>query len=292
MPTAGIFEFEGVDNGFPFCFESFTSYLKKVNVNNTNITYWTTLSGVNKDNVGTFSEEELAAKFEESRALAMSWYWNLHKALLSGTVIRNGTTSGTDTINNAFAEYIITDYAEDPPVATIDIVTPKERTCIPYYFSETDLDYDYYIRRNYSSSYGFLQTDLRTSKIVLLILDGEPVGFALSNVAPDNQTGAVAINADGPAGSGTSCTVSIGGYSNDKRFPDQYVLEMGYVELDGFHVVAYAEARDGPEGYPIVGTVSLDPLSASCVRTPEKPGEWDVSQSVTITGFELYTYPT
>ena len=66
MPTAESFTALGVGNGFSFC-------PTKVDVSS--YALWTTISGFNQSTGGT----PTAAQIEESRRLAMLWFWNSYE---------------------------------------------------------------------------------------------------------------------------------------------------------------------------------------------------------------------
>ena len=83
MLVAESFTALGVGNGFPFCRieTSGLVQINSINVNSTHWDYWTTASGFNKDSAGS----PTVASIEESRRLAMAWYWNLYKVNGSAT---------------------------------------------------------------------------------------------------------------------------------------------------------------------------------------------------------------
>ena len=86
MPTAESFNALGYGNGFMSC-------LTKVDVSGKN--FWTTLSGVNKDSPTTSD-----ALIEESRRLAMLFYWNSYQ--LNITTYSYQDNSGSIEINDPF----------------------------------------------------------------------------------------------------------------------------------------------------------------------------------------------
>ena len=97
MPEATPFTFDGVYDGFPAEYDGSISPIPSTrSIDISSRSNWTTLSGVNKDNVGTFTSEQLQAKIAESHALACAWLWNLYKVNVS---IYGGFGSSMSDIN-------------------------------------------------------------------------------------------------------------------------------------------------------------------------------------------------
>lgn len=113
MPTADKFTALGAGNGFASC-------VQKLRVSDHD--YWTTLSGVNKDNPAT--NDEL---IKESLDLAMNLFWNL-----------NGVTGGHDGAPNITldldegdfdAAYWVENHGVVPEVIRDENKKPQERVC-------------------------------------------------------------------------------------------------------------------------------------------------------------------
>ena len=92
MPTATKFEAEGVGNGFPSC---------RLEIEVSSYDRWTTFSGVNKDNVGSFDAEQLAEKIHLSHKLAANMYWNAYSMQATASVLSTGGSSSISDVDTS-----------------------------------------------------------------------------------------------------------------------------------------------------------------------------------------------
>ena len=106
MPVATPFSSRGRGNGFTQCFLSLDASVYD---------YWTTLSGFNKDSIGTPSGASIA----ESLQLAMNLYWNIYKINVDGSAVQDFGTAYTATMTSA----------DDTSVSTHARAEPRDRAC-------------------------------------------------------------------------------------------------------------------------------------------------------------------
>lgn len=326
MPTGEKFAFLGAGNGFPRCIDAAHPFLQRVDVGRPNNTYthWTTLSGVTKDNYTTFSDEQLAEKVEESRLLAMRWFWNLHKAEMSVSMDyesgEDGHTNGSWSEHDPTAKYTIDDYNVTPTAESLLDVPPKIRTCIPRdQYTGGGIQYEYAGVQYTDEDAGRLEKMLSSAAINLLTVGDTVMGFSLGSASFASKFNC------GLWAAAPNIEIGVGGYASS--FPRTntstyygYTWEADYVNIDGYDFVAtisgmqydqegtrYELDEDGEivedeNGDPIeitypitaTSTVSFSPLSVTCEQIYEledAPDYEKYTTSISIDGnFEYYTY--
>ena len=130
MPEVAPFTFEGLYDGFPVVFLPTHQARNKMYpfTDDTDVSdydYWTTFSGVNKENVGSLSPEQLQAKIAESHELACAWFWNLYKVNVDVYMGPNGVMSEVNTREHVYdQEYNVIPY--DPLDRRIAIMDEED----------------------------------------------------------------------------------------------------------------------------------------------------------------------
>jgi hypothetical protein len=254
MPTATPFTALGRGNGFPFC-------PSKVNVSTYD--YWTTFSGVNKNNPTTSD-----ALIQESLALAMKFYWNIYSV---------NVTTNTQT-NSENEEYSVSSAIAD--------ATPVERVCGEVGLLSTDTAYDglpvtSVIARPTSIErlYNGVTTD-----------EDNFVGYG----AGRPSGGLTFLDTFAESGFETYASVTIGGYLNE--FPpvpesvyNPFTIDYDYAEIDNFYFVCLAAAFHDPSS--IIGSASASGLTATSTNT-ENLQEFQriTTTNAKINSFDFYTY--
>ena len=175
MRTAESFNALGYGNGFMSC-------LTKVNVSTKN--FWTTLSGVNKDSPATSD-----ALIEESRRLAMLFYWNSYQLNITTYGSYDEAPFGSPTVYDPFPSPTpvainTVDYKWDKSAGAnvAGEFTPKSRVCdiadyeVRYEFDDVSAGIDgevvYFDPSNLVRMYNGVTTD-----------EANFVGFGLGNDA-------------------------------------------------------------------------------------------------------------
>ena len=246
MPVAIPFESEEVDNGFPSCLSiiDVSSYDR-----------WTTLSGVNKDNVGSFTASELEDKIQESLVLAMKLYWNGFSVDAFAQGVFNSdiaTADGADTSASQYDE-------------------PKNRVC--GFASGVNDD-----------SIGSTSASININfRLPTPISNGSTfVGYAASA----EPVSLVGRSAGGPR---TSLFVAGEIISEIPDPSSNHIYDYAYVSVSGFSFVCQAEARRGSTSYTLVADAAN--LNAEVVGTIGGAIGREARCSITSLD-DFYTYPT
>jgi len=245
MPTATKFEAEGVDNGFPSC-------LSDVNV--TSYDHWTTFSGVNKDNVGSFTPEQLEVKIKESLELAMKLRWNGYSldALSTGTY--NGSTFTVEDIDISSSTYS----------------EPKSRVCG---FAGASLS-------DNSVTEGSANLNIFFGNPSRLINSGVFVGYGYGpsfNLAVSNARTAT-----------FRAEVILTGAEETEESPTSVKdIDYDYVELNGINFLCKAEARVQFSS----ASKLADATNLTATASYSGINTVDLEASITADGLDFYTYP-
>lgn len=250
MPVTTPFKTLGAGNGLTACIsDGFTDMA--------NWEYWTTLSGVNPNNVNSFSDEQLQVKIDESRSGVMSLFWNLYK----GQGLAEWTRASTI--------YSVSETSTDD-------VEPRDRVCRNP-FSIPDL--------TASDVRGFMQMNRLFYR---LKYNGKFVGYAANqaqNVQLNRSNSFYYVRTGTPNIVGSSTMAIAGALENAITIPANNIAEAGYVTVGGLHFVGYGVAYDD-EDSGFTGTIDLDNLTTSTINNDRE------EQSTTrIDGFDFYTYP-
>ena len=264
MPIAQKFKALGAGNGFSFC-------PSKRDVSGYD--YWTTLSGVNKDNP-TPSPELIA----ESLRLAMKFHWN------ADSLTCDATTTGTSrsgSISTVKVNYIVTDSSinpDDPVVIEFGPAVPVKRTCIPYYADPIIKTYEYSVYNAEESA------RMGVTSIVAMYDGATFVGYGLGYVETRFQSrGAIEAEAGGNTQLNAGVYAGGYGYTPDNTSNDNF--DAGYVTFEGMELFAYLEAKNRPNVH-VAGTVNLSELSATCVNSA-----WTATATASLDSIDFYTYP-
>lgn len=114
--------------GLPFSTES---------VDVDSLTYWTTLSGYNKDSGADVTDEEIL----ESRALAVKWWWLLHKVTFTGSCSYTSGNYGSGSASLPGTATTVTYGIDDidefltPTQVETGVFSPEDRHCLLSRFS-------------------------------------------------------------------------------------------------------------------------------------------------------------
>ena len=255
MPTADTFTALGTGDGFSVC-------PTVINVNHPMFQDWTTASGFNKDSGGSPSAESI----EESRRLAMHWFWNLHKIEANLSVNWDGTGASV-------GDQIVRDRSDVT-------LTPKDRICEgdDLGFWDYDGDYDY--------------AELFGSAGVCALYSG-PAAYGTYTPNKDDFIGYGIGGAESASYDGDGffeAHVEFGCVTEKTNTGTPWKdvdLKYGTIDLGGqsIHVVKYASATDYYGGGNPIVFVDADALLATT-----DPSGADDTPHVEITGFEAYTY--
>ena len=265
MQTATEFTALGAGNGFSFC-----PFKRDVS----GYDYWTTLSGVNKDNP-TPSPELIA----ESLRLAMKFYWNADSLTCDATT--SGTSSSDGSISTVQVNYVVTDSdvpSPDPPII-IDSgpAVPVKRTCIPHYAYPISKTYDY------SESDGSASAKIQVSEIYSMYNGSTFVGYGLGFVETRFQSRGT-IEAEAGNLSILNAGVYTGGYGYTPANTSNDAFAAGYVTFGGMELFAYVEAKNTPSNPGVVGSVNLSTLSAECAFRS------NTTATASLDSIDFYTY--
>lgn len=247
MQTATKFAALGAGNGFPSC-------LPKVNV--AVYDYWTTFSGVNRDNPSTSD-----ALIAESINLGMKLYWNLYSCVAPTNVTFSSTGSFPD--ESSSVSYL--DVSSHPRAE------PMKRICGWATVSESES----------SSPSG------RTScQLLMRTISGVRMYNGVTTdegnfVGIGHGSSNVVITSGSASGLAVS-RVSIVGYINESTNSGSVVYDYAYVTLSGLHFVCEARA-----GGSTSASANAAGLTASATRSfPSST----LSSTSTITSLDFYTY--
>lgn len=265
MPTATPFKALGAGNGFRSC-------IYKVNVSNYD--YWTTFSGVNKNNPTTSD-----ALIQESLALAMKLYWNL-SGFRANTFYN--TTYGVDT---SVSSATIGVYDE-----VGSAIEPVSRVCNP----NTSLTSGTIASTSDPNGSRLLNSQLKGVLGIVRMYNGDVgdegnfIGYGAGEATPYHTSTTYPFYFVGSyAGTGrlgAGCYVTLGGYM-DEQPVTAFTQKYEYVVVEGsFHFACAAGASNFYE----TPTVIPSSLLAS-VSFQYNNGSIESSQAH-ITGFDFYTY--
>ena len=197
MPPATEFTALGAGNGFPSCTD-------RVNVDTYD--HWTTLSGVNKDNVAGFSASQLEAKIKESLVKAMKLYWNGFSLAFSAEAA--GSTQAASLSN---VDVSLSDFAE-----------PRDRICAGARGTADD-----------GASSVFVDMVLNFSNPARLYDNGVFVGYALS-----------VADSRGYAAGRAYITLSLRQFVEEEMpVGNNEAIDFAYVDVGGMNFVCTAYAR-------------------------------------------------
>jgi len=245
MPTATPFSAFGKGNGLARC-------PQKTNVSFYD--YWTTFSGVNKNNPTPTPE-----LINESLIFAAKLFWNTHKLYCTArTVIDDSTVSVSEVT------------LEDGDGNSVE---PIDRLCG---FSGFKNEADSFSRASLSVNLIAMfngATDDASNFV------GYGSGFVETRFVTSGP-----ISAKSGGNSQLNAEVAIGGYGYTPDNTDNDVFDAGYVTFEGAQWFAYAEAKNRPE-VQASGTVNLNSLYANCVNS-NFPG----SATSKINSLDFYTY--
>lgn len=245
MPTAEPFKCLGVGNGLAKC-------PQKVDISSYD--YWTTFSGVNKNNPTPTPE-----LINESLIFAAKLFWNTHKLYCTARTVLNGSTTSVD-------EVTLEDADGNP-------VEPVDRSC------------------NFSGFKSTVENPNRAQLSVnaISMFDGATddasnfVGYGSSFVETRFVTSGSIVAKSG-GNSQLNAEVAIGGYGYEPDNTDNDVFDSGYVTFEGAQWFAYVEAKNRPN-VNASGSVTLNSLYANCVNS-NFPG----SATSQINSLDFYTY--
>ena len=243
MPIAQKFKALGAGNGFPSC-------VGKLDVSDYD--YWTTLSGVNKDNPDASPE-----LIQESLELAMKLFWNLNG--VTGTLGGGGTAITVDLDEGDFdgATWYNADTAEY--VRGVNKL-PHERACYSEWAASTGFVS--------SDDFGTPSDGVRASgKIYRMYNDGNFVGY-------------------GGAGFGFESIGLFETFALTAARHRDYNDTTSYVDFDGMSFVGYYDAPFIADGYT---TVSISSGTTATVTLSYDSGSSAVAGSLSSPTF--YTYP-
>ena len=243
MPVADKFMSDGVGNGFPFC-------LTKDDVSG--FDHWTTLSGVNKGNVGGFTDEELDEKIQESLVLAMAFYWNGFSVDAYAEAILNSSTSIADGADVTGSAYEL----------------PRDRVCGTASGQSGE---------QVGSS--FADMALFFPKPFIVMNDGVFVGYGVDGIPVSMRASAL-----GPF----TEILLIGALEIEETSSANNVFDYAYVDTNGGSFVCIAHARRGLASSTLIADAAN--MDAEVVR-PDLSRSAKCSIS-TIDTFDFYTYPT
>lgn len=261
MPTADKFTALGAGNGFNNC-----TFKRDVS----NYDYWTTLSGVNKNN-----PTPSPGLISESLRLAMKWFWSTDKLNCTATATNSGSFFEVQ------PNYATIDFS-DPflPVTTErGVASPVDRVCIPSVagdlytqFSKLDLIDSGARAKFYPDS-------------IVAMYDGSTfVGYGLSYVETRGvSSGSMA--AQGGRSSLLNAAVYAGGYGYTPDNTDEEAFAAGYVTFEGMELFAYLEAKNRPT-VNVAGSVNLSSLSATCTNSNLPV----TTASASLDSIDFYTY--
>ena len=245
MPTATEFTALGAGNGLAKC-------PQKVDISSYD--YWTTFSGVNKNNPTPTPE-----LINESLIFAAKLFWNTHNLSCTAETVLNGSTTSVD-------EVTFEDADGNP-------VEPVDRSCNFLGFKSTVEN----------------PNRAQLSVNAILMFDGATddasnfVGYG-SGFVETRFTTSGSIVATSGGNSQLNAEVAIGGYGYTPDNTDNDVFESGYVTFEGAQWFAYVEAKDRPS-VNASGSVTLNSLYANCVNS-NFPG----SATSQINSLDFYTY--
>ena len=247
MPTATKFMALGAGNGFRQC-------PGRINVDNYD--RWTTLSGWSKENEPS-GEAAKAESIAQSRANAMSLYWNHNRVIGNASSTLNSGGSETITVTDATAGV----YNFTPDSSTRDPVPPKDRVCRNPSLSAQEIK----VMVSRPSAKCYFQSF--TQHISRMYYNGDFIGY-----------GSGGGTFKGYAKVFSGVVVELRSYMDESISPSH---DEAYVEISGLHYVceAIGENKDASlltasnSGSGFVGGVA---------------STW--SSAVTITSLESYTY--
>ena len=276
MPIAEPFTALGHGNGFPFTRTETGGLVQTncINVNSTHWDYWTTASGFNKNSSGSPTAESI----EESRRLAMAWYWNLYKV--------NGTATYDDII---FAANI-TEVNSENHAVTGSPMPPKKRANIT---NDNALNTTNNVTTHFyqDDGSGDISTYIEADAMVTMLYRG-PVTTAQGYTpnVNDEFIGFGIGRAEAAASDSSKFETSFAGVSS-ARFHTNASLPLsvsdhkyGTISLGNnlIHVVKYAYADNMQNFEGPNPTANAETLTAS------SNGEYAVAAN--IASFESYTY--
>ena len=247
MPTATAFTALGAGNGFRQC-------PTRIDVDPYDM--WTTLSGWSKENEPS-SEAAKAESIAQSRANAMSLYWNHNRVIGNASSTLNSGGSETITVTDATAGV----YNFTPGSSTKSPVPPRDRVCQNPSLSAQEIE----VMVSRPSAECYFQSF--TQNIARMYYNGDFIGYGSGGTTFRGYAKAI-----------YSSTVLLKSYLNESILDSH---DTAYVTVSGLHYVceAIGENRDA----------SL--LTASNSGSGSLGGvdsTW--SSAVTITSLESYTY--
>ena len=260
MPTATKFTALGKGNGFTFCV-----FKQDVSIYN----YWTTLSGVNKDNP-TQSPELIA----ESLRLAMKFFWNADALNCTANATDNGD------ISQVSVDYAQTDTSDpfDPVVTQMGAASPSDRVCIPSSVGDISIDFSKKIVIDGSADVRFFP-----SGIVAMYNGSTFVGYGLGFVETRFVSSGT-IMAEAGGSSQLNAGVYVGGYGYTPENTSNDAFSAGYVTFEDMNLFAYVEAKNRPT-LNVAGSVDLSGLSATCTNS-----NFSQTANASIDSIDFYTY--
>ena len=248
MPVAESFNALGVGNGFPECLG--------LEVTTFDLDRWTTLSGVNKDNVGSFNGGALDDKIAESLILAMKLYWNLYSV---------DAYSEAKFVNTSVNDTAIADGAN----VSGDYEEPKSRICgAASGFSGEQV------------GSVFADISIVGARPVRMTNNGTLVGYSLG-VAGGSVVG---IRANSVSSAVTSLTLSNHTIEEQTDTSNQ-IYDYAYVDLGGMNLVCAVSARR------TIGTATLTVDAANLTAESAYSGTSTRNASSSFTSFGFYSYP-
>jgi hypothetical protein len=258
MPVAEPFAFYGAINTIPLSNAQVGSLGIPRNIGKVDVSSydrWITLSGVNKDNVGSFNAQSLSEKIIESYKLAVQVYWN-------------------------FAQVLGEVYAERPDVDILKRIdfgltpAPIQRSNGDNLFTvEEEFEFPSVVKR---------LINIGINKFYNGDTDDEDnfVGYGLGlNEIIDFSSGLF--------GSPNAAVIRLFSARLQEILPSSSrVLEYEYIELGGYHFLCEAFARNiGGSG----GVITFSDGEITAEIETEINGEDYIARSK-ITGLDFYTY--
>jgi len=268
MPEATPFTALGVGNGFPFCPNKF---------NVSDYDYWTTLSGVNKDNPET--SDSLIA---ESRRLGMKIYWNLYSMKVDIETSTTGTINQSASLDEVTMLYQGLINGDTSSALDNSLAEPKKRACrTNICAARNDSNPD---GTSYTSAYA--QMDSR----ILELYNGsvhDPdlfvgYGFYINTTFAQGTSFSSAARA----------VVSISSFGNESSSTSNITYDHAYTTLssladpsDEFNVFCKVDARSTVSNRTLIANASG--LSGSASSSTELSS---YAASAKITSIDFYTY--
>jgi len=245
------FNTTGVRNGFP---------LPVTDLDVSSLPWWTTLSGVNKDNVSSFSSEDLNAEIAVSHQKAAELFWALKNVYGEGNA-RIDWSSGTAEVD-LDASYPVRHWSSGD--AFSEPFERREEASVLELRTSSGLSqaaFGSYVAR---ASLGFIGP---VGGPVRLLNGGAFVGYGwgdeagAANLWEGISARAVANSIYAMAGS-MLCSSTTSYFEDEAASDSEYEADVGYVEMNGYHFTGVVWAKGES-----TRSVNLSTLSAEATGT-------------------------